>query len=145
MSLIPQNPFDEAGRSDDITKSNVGFSWPTITSTLIKFSNPSPPQMSTVPASPNPNAFYQTTIPSNLTVIDSPDQSSIFQTSNVNLTLLWAGNVNFLDAVAPDPNLSNPPNIVISLQEDLSSGPFLFPLTTQSLLIVSNPPCKSFS
>ena len=101
--------------------------------------------MSTVPASPNPNAFYQTIIPSNLTVIDSPDQSSIFQTSNVNLTLLWAGNVNFLDAVAPDPNLSNPPNMVISLQDDLSSGPFLFPLTTQSLLIDSNPPCKSFS
>ena len=101
--------------------------------------------MSTVPESPKPNDFYQTTIPSNLTVIDSPDQSSIFQTSNVNLTLLWAGRVNFLDATAPDPNLSNPPNIVISLHDDLKSGPFLLPLTTQVLLIYSNPPCKSFS
>ena len=101
--------------------------------------------MSTVPASPKPNYFYQTTIPSNLTVIDSPDQSSIFQISNVNLTLLWVGSVNFLDAIAPEPNLSNPPNIVISLQDDLTSGPFLFPLITQVLLIDSNPPYKSFS
>jgi hypothetical protein len=50
-----------------MTNSSVGASCPMITSTLAKFSNPSPPQISESPGSPNPNDLSNTPKPSILT------------------------------------------------------------------------------